>query len=396
MTGNTPPRWLVIVEEDFLPAHSGGRVESLNIVAAVVASGVRTSVLIPGMTDRAAYDQRLPEADIFSVPRRTGPVSHFSLTPYLFRSRPLSAEVLDMLVRQHQADPYEVVLGASFRIAEMGRIVADTLDLPLILRPHNIESNYFRQLAMSSRFPLKLAYHAEAAKLRRAERQVHTWDRVALFADISDAEAESRRLDTTRPVIHIPPFLQLPFDLAGPERAGTGPGNTILFLGTLDNPNNVVAVEWFVAQCWPALRDTGVEFHVVGRRAPDKLVERLRAEGVVVSVNVPEIDSHLAAADVFINPVQRGAGVNIKMIDAMRAGVPVVSTTVGARGVRWRDNEQLVMADSPDEFRGAIARLLADSGERRRLANGAHQYLTDELHPVSQVAKIREQVRVMP
>lgn len=392
MNEERTPRWLVIVEEDFLPAQSGGRVESLNIASAVVASGVRTSVLIPGMTDREAYEKRLPEADIFSVPRRTGPLSHLSTTPYLFRSRPLSRDVLDLLIRQHQLDPYELVLGASFRVAEMGRTVADALDVPLILRPHNIESNYFRQLAMSSRFPLKLAYHAEAAKLRRAERQVHRWERVALFADISDTEAASRRLDTARPVIHIPPFLQLPFELDGADSAGSGPGDSILFLGTLDNPNNVVALEWFIAHCWPQLRAAGVEFNVVGRRAPDKLVERMRTDGVGVSVNAPEIDSHLAKADVFINPVQRGAGVNIKMIDAMRAGLPVVSTTVGARGVRWRNNEQLVMADSPDDFTAAVAGLLADPQERRRLAQGAHQYLADELHPVRLVTKIREQV----
>ncbi|MHA6784790.1 glycosyltransferase family 4 protein [Pseudonocardia saturnea] len=376
--------WLAIAEEAFVPADAGGRVESLNLLRAAHAAGLLGRVLVPGIddTELAAHRAALPGVDLVGIPRRTGWRSHLSTTPYLFASRPMPAG----LVGSVREGGFTAVLAVSFRVAHLAVELADALDVPAIVRPHNVESAYFAQLARSSRFPRDLPYAAEAWKLRRAEGAVHASSRVAVFAEIAEEETAARAALTDTPVIHVPPFLP---PQQGAERVHrTEPGGTVLFLGALDNANNSAGIGWFAEHCWPALRAPGVALHVVGRRAPAPLVDELRAAGADVTVDAPEVASHLAAADVFVNPVRHGAGINIKMIEAMAAGLPVVSTSVGARGLHWRDGEHLLVADGPAAFRAAVQGLLDDPARRAELADAGRRFVTGELDGVRQIGRL--------
>ncbi|MDN5933867.1 MAG: glycosyltransferase family 4 protein [Pseudonocardia sp.] len=399
MENGSGQRWLAIAEEVFVPADAGGRVESLNLLRAAHAAGLLGRVLVPGIdeaglgdTELAAHRAALPGVDLVGIPRRTGWRSHLSTTPYLFASRPLPAGLADSI----RHDGFTAVLAVSFRVAHLAVELAEALDVPAIVRPHNVESAYFAQLARSSRFPRDLPYAAEAWKLRRAEAVVHASPRVAVFAEIAEEEMAARAALTATPVIHVPPFLPPRQNTAQRETARVHraePGGTVLFLGALDNANNSGGIGWFTEHCWPGLRSSGVgapgvALHVVGRRAPAPLVDELRAAGAEVTVDAPEVASHLAAADVFVNPVRHGAGINIKMIEAMAAGLPVVSTSVGARGLHWRDGEHLLVADGPAAFRAAVQGLLDDPARRAELADAGRRFVTGELDGVRQIGRL--------
>ena len=371
------PRWLAIAEEAFVPADSGGRVESLNLLRAALDAGIALHVLVPGIgdADLAPHRAALPGAEVEAVPRRTGPLSHLSLVPYLFASRPMPPGLPERLRASARAGrPFTAVLAVSFRTAHLAIALGDALDVPVVVRPHNIESAYFTQLADGLGFPRNLPHRAEAWKLRRAEAAVHASPRVALFAEIAEEEVAARAALTATPVVHVPPFLP-PIAVAGGERATSG--ETVLFLGALDNGNNADAARFLAGELAPALRAVrpAVDLHVVGRRAPEALRRELAAAGVRTTFDAPEVASHLAAADVFVNPVRHGAGINIKMVEAMAAGLPVVTTPTGARGLHWRDGEHLVVADGAAGFRDAVAALLADPARRAELAKAGRAFV---------------------
>ncbi|MGS0685727.1 glycosyltransferase [Nakamurella sp. GG22] len=390
-----PPHWLAIAEEEFVPADSGGRVESLNMLLAAVAAGVRLHVIVPGMTEgssAAAHRRAIPEADVDGIERRTDWTANLSVKPYIISSRPLPKGFVERMRATHEKDPFDAVLAVSFRVVHLGAAVAGALSVPLLVRPHNVESRYFGQLAKSASFPKNLLYRLEALKLHRYESALHRSRRVAGYADIGETDAQWRSRQTTSPVVHLPPFLpalgQAP---ALPDRLGPDNRLTVLFLGALDNPNNVDGVRWFTEECWPQLRraNRDVDFHVVGRRAPELLVRYLQDAGARVTIDAPAVAPHLASADIFVNPVRRGAGVNIKMVEAMSAGLAVVSSETGARGMPWQDGQHLVVADDAESFTSAVQRLIDDPVERLRLGRQAVQFVTTELDGVRQIGRMR-------
>lgn len=390
------PHWLAIAEEEFVPTDAGGRVESLNMLRAAVGAGIRLRVIVPGMTGTISIDAHrlaVPGATMEGIGRRTGWRGNVSLQPYIIYSRPLPHDLVERMKAVHTADPFEAVLAVSFRVIHLGAALSAALDIPLLVRPHNVESRYFTQLAETARFPRTLPYRLEAWKLRRYEGALHRSRRVAGYADIGERDAQWRSTQTAAPVAHVPPFVPLL------RRRCTEPGHvakganrlTILFLGALDNSNNVDGVRWFTEECWPQLRrdNSDVDFHVIGRRAPESLVRFLQEAGAHVTVDAPDISPHLDSADIFVNPVRNGAGVNIKMIEAMSAGLAVVSTNTGARGMPWRYGQHLIVADDAQPFTSAVQLLIDDPGERRRFGQQALLFVTEELDGVQQMGRIR-------
>ncbi len=387
------PRWLVIAEEEFVPTDSGGRVETLNMLQAFEAAGLALHVLVPGLAPTAApgHQAVLPDAAIQALPRRKGWRSHASMAPFVFASRPMDPAVADQLEIDHRHRPFEAVVATSFRVAHLGGALAERLGLPLLVRPHNIESNYFAETADSARFPKSVFYRAEAAKLRRAEAAIHGAPWVTLFADISQSDAALRVTATPTPVISVPPFLPPRSTRWQDGPAVSRDDDTVLFIGSLDSPHNVDGLRWFVKECWPDLHRgfPAVSVRVVGRRPSGSLVAELSRVGIEAVVDAPEIQSYLARAAVFINPVRQGSGVNIKVVEAMAAGVPVVASTVGARGVAWRSGEHLLVADDAVSFREAIEQLLSSPERRTRMGEAGQNFVRRELDGVRQVNRMR-------
>ncbi|MCW0212463.1 MAG: glycosyltransferase family 4 protein [Pseudonocardia sp.] len=397
------PHWLVVTEEAFVPADSGGRVETANLLAAAAAAGVRLHVIVPGLdaNGRELHRRALPGVRLESIPRKEELRSHVGLAPYLFASRPLPQGLPAQLLRDHLADPYDAVVAASFRVAHLGTDLAGRLGVPLVVRPHNVESRYFRQLARSSGALRRWPYLVESWKLRRAEAALHADERVSLFADIAEQDAADRAARTRTPVLHVPPFLtvrpddgrpdQGRPDGGRPEQGRPGGDATVLFLGSLDNPNNTDAVRWFLDEAWTGVHAAvpGAGFAVVGRRATPELSSALRDRGVRLTVDAPDVHVHLRAAAVFVNPVRAGAGINIKMVEAMAAGLPVVTTTVGARGLHWRPGEHLVVADGAADFTAAVVGLLVDPAERAAIGEAGRRFVRTELDGARHISRMR-------
>ena len=81
------------------------------------------------------------------------------------------------------------------------------------------------------------------------------------------------------------------------------------------------------------------------------------------------------------------------MIEAMKAGLAVVSTPMGARGMPWRNGEQLLVADGSRSFAAAVERLIREPQERARIAAAGRQFVRDELDGVRQITRMRDSLR---
>ena len=100
--------------------------------------------------------------------------------------------------------------------------------------------------------------------------------------------------------------------------------------------------------------------------------------GVTVTGKVEDMRPYLWGAKISVVPIRIGGGTRLKIYECMAAGVPVVSTTVGAEGLRYDDGRDLIAADDPASFAAACVRLLTDDAARQALAHNALEHAQRE------------------
>jgi glycosyltransferase involved in cell wall biosynthesis len=386
-------RWLILAEESFVPATSGGRVETLNFVRAVEHSEIDLDLVVPikASQDRLAYRELLDATAVTFVERRTGLGVLLGVDPYVFASRPVPPGLVHSFLRQPLSARPTAVISYSFRMAHIGIALAASLDVPHLVRCYNLESAYFGHLARSATGLRGTAYRAEWWRVRRAEAAIHRSAHVSCFADISIEDHRARRALTAVPTLHLPPFLP------AARSSGRHPiACSVLFVGSLDSAVNQEAVDWLLSDCWRRIRarHSAATLRIVGRNPPESLRRAAAASpGVELLADVRAVEPHLAAAKVFANPVRRGSGVNIKVVEAMAAGVPVVATTAGSRGLLWEPGRHLLVADHPIDFADRVVELLADPTRRHIIGEAGRRFITDALDPATLLERMRHVLR---
>jgi len=155
-------------------------------------------------------------------------------------------------------------------------------------------------------------------------------------------------------------------------RSGGREPFTMLFLGSFRHPPNSEALHWFVQQVLPRVRgkEPRARLIVIGSDPPPRhsLPE---AEAVELVGFVDDIREPLARYALFVCPILSGSGVRVKLLEAFAAGIPVVSTRIGAEGLAGGNGELCALADTPEEFAAAILDLLQDERRAAEMATRA-------------------------
>ena len=176
---------------------------------------------------------------------------------------------------------------------------------------------------------------------------------------LSDQEADVVRREAPGARIYVIPLLRDPPELihAVPFAARFG----VMFVGTYQHPPNADAVTYFVKNIWPLVRKrlpTAV-FSIVGSGVtPD--VQALAGNGVEVIGFVADLDAMLAQCRVAVAPLRYGAGMKGKVLSALLAGLPMVSTSIGIEGFGLTPGEEILVEDDPHGFADAVIRIYTD------------------------------------
>ena len=261
---------------------------------------------------------------------------------------------------------YRTAVIEHFWCAPYAAVVRPNADR-LVLDLHNIESELARSHASSARGLEAMAFSRFASAYRRLES---VW--LPKFDVVLVASEEDRRRVEHPHVLVYPNALP---EIACPDMPEK---DWIVFSGNFEYHPNIQGVHWFHSQVWPRMRAQfpRVEWRLAGCNwqgfasivARDGRIRILGAMDHAIPV--------LAQAKVCIVPLLSGSGTRFKILEAWAAGRAVVSTTIGAEGLGARPGEHLLVADDPEEFASAIARLLESPDLRARLgAAGRALYL---------------------
>ena len=241
--------------------------------------------------------------------------------------------------------------------------------LPKALTLHNLTWRIYDAQAERATGAKRALLRAEAARYRRhVLRALPRYD--ALVAVSTDEAALLRA--TGHPHVELIP-IGVDTEAIPAQPPAAGPP-TLLFTGTMSYPPNAEGIVWFVQEVWPRVRDAVADarLEIVGRNPPEAVTALGAAPGVEVVGPVPSMAPWFARATVVVVPILTGAGIRVKIVEAMSARRAIVSTSTGWEGLAHVEpGRHLLVADSPDAFADAAIALLRDPAERERLAAAA-------------------------
>jgi glycosyltransferase involved in cell wall biosynthesis len=198
----------------------------------------------------------------------------------------------------------------------------------------------------------RVRFRQRTAAWRRLQRMA------SRLADISvvctDVDAERLRIDR---VAVIPNAFPDPGQRPPPVMPRR---HSVMLLGLHTYGPNADGAVWFIERVLPLLRRSipDVDVSVVGQAGGR--VRALCGASVSILGEVEDVTSLFASSELLAVPIRYGSGSRVKILEAWARAVPVVSTSIGAEGLRAANGVELVLGDGPEEFAEACARVLKD------------------------------------
>lgn len=256
---------------------------------------------------------------------------------------------------------------AHLQLVRLGGLVPRLKQLPVVIDMVDALSLNMARRAALDRGPLRFVARMDASRLARYERVLCSQVTAATVCAAADRAAigDFANLHLVGNGVDLQRF---------PFAQAEVPGDGIVFVGNLGYFPNIDAATWFADAVFPRVRalQPQARLRLVGAR-PAPALRHLASsrDGVELLGDVPEVLPHLQRAAVAVVPLRAGSGQQLKLLEAMAAGTPVVATSQSAAGLDAIDDEHLLIANDAATMAEAVLRLLHDPALARRLALSA-------------------------
>ena len=266
--------------------------------------------------------------------------------------------------------------------------------IPWVVMAHNVESLIWQRLAETESHPLKRWYiRRQCRKFERFEKWAYSACTCAIA--VSEEDAKLMRSRFAAPKVEVvdngvdTSFFQ-------PDATVTRDPFRVLFLGGLDWRPNLDAVRLLLDDIFPRVRkaEPNSKLVLVGRRPADWLRQRVAREaGVELHADVADVRPFLNQSGMLAVPLRIGGGSRLKILEALAAGLPVVTTRVGVEGLHLEPATHVTLADRVDDFARALldfmhhpdtAQLQAERGREKVLFRYDWSGLADQLEEIWQ------------
>jgi len=151
--------------------------------------------------------------------------------------------------------------------------------------------------------------------------------------------------------------------------------NGLIFVASMDSDANHDAALFFIKEIFPLIKqyNSTATIHIVGRRPRQELLVLNNSSDIVITGMVDNVLDYYNNAAISVIPLRSGGGTRLKILEAMAARVPVVSTTVGAEGLHVEHKKNILIADTPEDFAGCVQMLWNNKTLRDNLIKQARR-----------------------
>lgn len=373
-------RVLQICNKAPYPPNDGSSIAIYNMGEGFISNNVQLHVLTINTKKHFKPDDQIPneykEKSHYKSVYRDASVTPWGAFVNLFSSQ--SYFVSRFYFNEFEKALIEILNNNTFDVIQLeGLFVATYIDTikkysqaKIVLRAHNVEFLIWERHLAHEKSVLKKWYLSlQTSRLKKFELDI--LPKLDAIVTITDIDKDffldlgfKKPIYTCLTGVNVNSYKE--------KKSNTKKPKTIFHFASMDWMPNMEAVEWFLNNCWEKVHQAVPEAKLVlaGRDMPEKF-RKLNLPNVMVVEKVADSKTFYNEHEIMLVPLLSGSGLRIKIIEGMAYGKPIVSTAIGAEGIKYTHGKNILIANSPLEFSDAVISLLQNEEKRMELEREA-------------------------
>ena len=352
---------LLLCNKPPYPASEGGPMAMNSIITGLLDAGHQVKILAVNSEKFNVKESDIPEdykkktgIELIDVDLSIKPMSAF-LNLFTKKSyhveRFISDDFKARLIEVLDKEQFDIVQLEMLYMAPYVDVIRAHSKAMIVLRAHNVEHKIWERIAKETRSPLKRWYINYLAKALK-EYELSALEAVDGIAAITRKDAAFFRKYSSKPVIDIP-FGVYPEEFTPKYEIEGKP--KFYHIGSMNWMPNEEGIRWFINEVLPKTIEKVPDFvyHLAGRNMPEWLTT-MKDPHIDVVGEVPDAKAFVANHDVTIVPLLSGSGIRIKIIESMAMGKTVITTRVGAEGILYDEDVNIIIAENKAKMVEAI------------------------------------------
>lgn len=344
------------------PSKDGGSIAMNILTEGLIACGNQVTVLAirtsknnvkdqeidPEYRRRTSYRSVFIDTSVKLLPAFLNLFSSKSYNVIRFYSREFEETLISLLIKEN----FDAVQLETLWVTPYVEAIRKNSRAKIVFRSHNVEYSIWERLAALSYNPLKKSYlKLLASRLKKYEQcMLNKYDGIACITELD--VLVFKKLGCKIPLIHVPFGINL---IDYQPDTSTTEVPSLFHIGSMDWMPNEEAIKWFLKNVWAKIQCNypDLNLYLAGRNMPSWLLE-LNMKNVVVLGEVQDSLAFMNSKQIMVVPLQSGGGMRVKIIEGMALGKMIISTAIGAEGIAYKQNVNIQIANSVEEFEQAI------------------------------------------
>jgi glycosyltransferase involved in cell wall biosynthesis len=168
-------------------------------------------------------------------------------------------------------------------------------------------------------------------------------------------------------------------------------GTSILYFGAMDRPENYQSIAWFIERVYAPYLASAYSLCVLGAR-PHPVLEKYASEKITLTGYVPDIRPYLEQSVCKVAPLVLGAGIKVKVIEAMSAGLPVLANGIAIEGIPAIDKVHYFHAETPGEYLAVFDAIRAGRVDLQAISRNAKSLVAEAFNLDKSYASYRRRI----
>lgn len=375
----------IICNKSPYPAKEGGPIAMNSIITGLLDAGHTVKVLAINTNKYKVRPDEIPQEfhdrtgiEMAYIDLSIKPLAAFS---NLFTNKSyhvqrfISAGFEEKLVNILKENTFDIIQFETLYIAPYIDTIKKHSKAKIVLRAHNIEHLIWERIEKQTKNPLKKFYLKHLARTLK-KYELESLAKFDGIATITRKDKSFFEKHTDTPLIDI----SFGIDLKRIPPVKTEFEFPSLFhIGAMNWIPNIEGIKWFLDTAWPIIhkQHPDLKFYLAGREMPDWLTHT-NLPNIVVLGEVDDAFHFIGSKGVMIVPLLSGSGIRIKIIEGMASGKAIIATQIGAEGINYTNEENIMIADTPEDFANAVTKCIKSLDFTKSLGNNAHHLIEQD------------------